>query len=87
MTTTLVTTKQKDLYKKLVEDFLKNEKIDAPIEEKTRFMEICAVEQLNPWKKEIYPVPRKSKLPNGTWITLLTAVIDYKVFMARAEKT
>jgi len=78
MENTLATQKKEQLYTKLVEDFMKNQKIKASDEEKKKFLMLCLVNELNPWKKEVYAIPYGDKL---------TLVIWYNVFLQRAEAT
>jgi len=62
MENTLATQKKEQLYTKLVEDFMKNQKIKASDEEKKKFLMLCLVNELNPWKKEVYAIPYGDKL-------------------------
>ena len=55
------TSKEQQLYTKLVDDFMKNEHLSVSAEEKQKFLMVCMVNKLNPRKKEIYAIPRKSK--------------------------
>jgi len=57
METTVLATKDEVLYTKLVEDFLLNQKLKVSDEEKKKFLMLCIVNKLNPWKKEVYAIP------------------------------
>lgn len=77
-TTALVSTKKNQLYSKLVTDFIKNENLKVSESEKTKFLMLCMVNELNPRKKEVYAIPYGDKL---------TLVISYNVYLQRAERT
>ena len=54
MENALVTTKElkkEMIYTKLIEDFMKNQKIKVSDEEKKKFLMLCMVNELNPRKK------------------------------------
>lgn len=83
--TELSTGKTQDNYKVLAESFLTKsfpgKKFDSMA--KSNFLRICMINNLDPFKWEIYPLP-------FTWsngITTISPVIDYHVFLNRAEES
>jgi len=79
--------KSENHYETLVNAFLTDSKLqDVDPMEKKKFMAICAVNKLNPFKWEIYAIPRKKK-DGERWIKVLTPVINYNMFIRRAEES
>lgn len=83
--TELSTKKTQDNYKVLAESFLTKsfpgKNFDSMA--KSNFLRICMINNLDPFKWEIYPLP-------FTWsngITTISPVIDYHVFLNRAEES
>lgn len=51
------------------------------------FMGIAKSYGLNPLKREIHFVKRKSKNPDGTWSEVGSTIVGYEVYLKRAERT
>ena len=82
MTETTLSTKENKLekhYTNLVNQFLADEKYKGvDDQEKKKFLSLCVVNQLNPYKKEAYAVP---------YGKTLQMTVDYHQFLQRAEAT
>ena len=77
MNNTLAVSKDQNYYKLLVETFMKDAKLEKiAVLEKQKFLAMCVVNKLNPFKGEIYAIPRGDKL---------TITIAYTVYLERAE--
>jgi hypothetical protein len=83
--------KDQNHYQTLVEAFMKDANLlDVDPMEKKKFMAICVVNKLNPFKWQIYAIPRNKKIKEWNtekWIKVLTPVINYNVFLERAEES
>jgi len=83
--TELATQNKQGAYKVLAESFLTKSFPGKKFDDmaKANFLRICMINNLDPFKKEIYPLPFTDA--NGK--TTLSAVIDYHVFLDRAEQS
>lgn len=81
----LATTNKQSAYKVLAESFLKKSFPKKTFDDmaKSNFLRICMINGLDPFKKEIYPLP----FTDANGITTISAVIDYHVFLDRAEQS
>ncbi len=83
-TTAISLQQQETFYTKLVQDFMVNEKLTADDNEKKKFIMLCAVNQLDPRKKQVYAVPHTDR---ETGKKTLTLIVDYHQFIERAEQS
>lgn len=86
--TKIAIVKDDNHYQTLAETFMKDAKIsDVDPMEKKKFFAICAVNKLNPFKNEIYAIPRNLKQKDWTWKKSITVVVDYHQFIKKAEES
>lgn len=75
---------QSTIYKELAEYYFTKDPKLAKVNdlEKAKFLRLCQINQLDPFKNEVYAIPFEVK-----WQTTLQIVINYKVYLERAEKS
>lgn len=78
-----LTTNTQNAYETLITSFFADAKIaNVDPMEKKKFIAICQINKLNPFKGEIYAIPRKD---SATQTTKLSVVINYNEYLKRAE--
>lgn len=79
METTTLKTTGKNVYQELVNKFMQREEFKKiSSQEKEKFLMLCTVNQLNPFKNQVYAVPYGDKLQ---------LTVDYRMYLERAEAT
>ena len=89
MTETGLKEKKSDetIYTDLVESFMKESKLsDVDPMEKKKFMQLCVINKLNPFKNQVYAVPRNVKQKDGTRKKTITVTVAYTTYLERAEE-
>lgn len=78
--------KDDSYYSDLVNQFMTESKLsDVDPMEKKKFLTLCVINKLNPFKNQVYAIPRNSKQKDWTWKKILTITIAYTTFLERAE--
>ena len=80
--------KDDSYYSDLVNQFMNEAKLsDVDPMEKKKFLTLCVVNQLNPFKNQVYAIPRNSKQKDWSWKKILTVTIAYQTFLEHAENS
>lgn len=82
--TNTIQIKQNNAIQSLVDKFFAEKHGNASTEEKQAFLTTCQVHSLNPFKNEIYAVPRRDSSEKKF---KLVPTIDYRVYVRKAEET